>query len=210
MKQVPPGPGGRGKVFVISAPSGTGKTTLVKALRSRFPFLEQSVSCTTRKPRTGEKNGKDYYFITEEEFQRRVAEDYFFEWAEVYGHHYGTPKKEIVDRVTAGRHVVSLIDVQGALAVKTLLPDDAVLIFVIPPSIEALRARITGRALDDPAAIERRLEEAKRELRRYVHYDYVVVNDELEEAVSRITAVIEASIFASRRYHAARIEEMLS
>ncbi len=183
---------------------------MVTALRSRFPFLEQSVSCTTRKPRTGERNGKDYHFVTEEEFRRRVTEGYFFEWAEVYGYHYGTPKKEIVDRVMAGRHVVCSIDVQGALAVKTLLPDDAVLIFVIPPSIEALRERITNRALDDPSVIERRLDEAKRELRRYVHYDYVVVNDDLGEAVSHIAAIVEAHVFASRQYHAPRIEEMLS
>lgn len=202
--------GRRGMVFVISAPSGTGKTTLINAVRSRFPFLEQSVSCTTRRPRTGEKNGRDYFFLTDEEFRNRIDNGYFFEWAEVYGHRYGTPKEGIVQRVAAGNYVICSLDVQGALAVKDLLPDDAVLIFVLPPSIMALKQRLTGRALDDSAAIERRLEEARTEIRRYIHYDYVVVNDELEHAAALLGSILSAEIHCSKRWNADIIEKMIS
>ena len=210
MKQVPPEAGGRGTVFVISAPSGTGKTTLVSAVRARFPFLERSVSCTTRRPRAGEKNGRDYHFLTVEQFERHIADDHFFEWAEVYGNYYGTPKREIVDRIEAGRHVICSIDVQGALAVRSRLPDDSVLVFVVPPSVEELRSRITGRALDDPAAIERRLDEAKKEMRRYVHYDHIVVNDDVDRAAATLAAIIECALFASKRYRGPIIERILS
>jgi len=200
----------RGTVFVVSAPSGTGKTTLVKALRRRFPFLEQSISCTTRRPRAGEKNGRDYHFLSRDEFERRVGEGYFFEWAEVYGNYYGTPKRELLDRIEKGRHVVCSIDVQGALAVKRLVPQSAVLIFVIPPSLEELSRRITDRALDDPRVIERRLEEAKKEMRRYVHYDYIVVNDEIERAVAVLASIVEVTLYASRRYRGELVERMIS
>ncbi|HOW51198.1 MAG TPA: guanylate kinase [bacterium] len=202
--------GRRGMVFVISAPSGTGKTTLVNAVRARFPFLEQSISCTTRRPRTGEKNGRDYFFLTDEEFRHRIDEGYFFEWAEVYGHLYGTPKEWIAQRVAAGKYIICSLDVQGALAVKDLLPDDAVLVFVLPPSIMALKQRLTGRALDDIAAIERRLEEARDEIRRYIHYDYVVVNDELEHAAALLGSILSSEIHCSKRWNADIIEKMLA
>ncbi|HNT26904.1 MAG TPA: guanylate kinase [bacterium] len=199
----------RGSAFVISAPSGTGKTTLVTALRKRFPFLEQSVSCTTRPPRTGEKSGRDYLFLTEEEFRRRIDEGAFLEWAKVYGHYYGTPKDWLIDRIESGRQVVCAIDVQGAVAIKQLLPDDAVLIFVLPPSLEELRRRIKNRALDDEAAIERRLDEAKAEIRRYVHYDHIVVNDDLERAASLLSGIVATELYCSTRGNRELIERML-
>ncbi|HSA32650.1 MAG TPA: guanylate kinase [bacterium] len=199
----------RGTAFVISAPSGTGKTTLVTALRKRFPFLEQSVSCTTRPPRTGEKNGRDYLFLTEEAFKRRIAEGAFLEWAQVYGHYYGTPKDRLLERIETGHHVVCAIDVQGAVALKNLLPDEAVLIFVLPPSLEELRRRIRGRALDDEAVILRRLDEAKAEMRRYVHYDHIVVNDDLERAASLLSGIVATELYCSTRGNRELIERML-
>ncbi len=202
--------GRRGMVFVISAPSGTGKTTLINAVRSRFPFLEQSISCTTRRPRTGEKNGRDYFFLTDEEFRNRIDNGYFFEWAEVYGHLYGTPKDWIAERVAAGKYVICSIDVQGALAVKDLLPDDAILVFVLPPSIMELKKRLTGRALDDTGVIERRLQEARDEIKRYIHYDYVVVNDELEHAAALLGSIVSTEIHCSKRWNADIIEKMIS
>lgn len=199
----------RGTAFVISAPSGTGKTTLVTALRKHFPFLEQSISCTTRPPRTGEKSGRDYLFLTEEEFRRRIDAGAFLEWANVYGHYYGTPKDWITGRIESGRHVVCAIDVQGAIAIKQLLPDDAVLIFVLPPSLEELRRRIKNRALDDEAAITRRLDEARSEIRRYVHYDHIVVNDEIERAASLLAGIVATELYCSKRGNGELIEQML-
>ena len=167
-----------------------GKGTLVALLRERLPRLGLTVSATTREPRPGEKDGVAYYFLTEDEFDRRVAAGEFLEWAWVHGHRYGTLREE-VERVTGqGRSVVLEIDVQGGLNVREALPD-AVLVFIEPPSAEELERRLRGRGTEDEASIERRLAGAREEMACAPRYDVRIVNDDLERAVGELMSTIE-------------------
>jgi guanylate kinase len=181
----------KGLLLVISAPSGTGKTTLCNMLLKEFPNLEFSVSYTTRKPRKGEVNGKDYWFVDRETFEKMIKEGDFLEWAEVYGHLYGTSKSQVVRALNEGRDVLLDIDTQGALNVKKNFPE-AVLIFILPPSLKELRRRLESRGTDDEETIERRLKVAKEEIKRALFYDYVVVNDVLEVAFENLKSIIRA------------------
>lgn len=179
-----------GIIFVISAPSGGGKTTLCKKVVKSIPDLIYSISFTTRPPRPGEKGGKDYFFISEKEFARKVKEKKLAEWAVVHGYHYGTPKDFLEDFLRKGYKVILNIDVQGGIKIKRRYPLNTVLVFVIPPSITVLKKRLTARKKDTKSAIKIRLENAKKELREVKKYDYLVINDYLEKAIKRLKSVI--------------------
>jgi guanylate kinase len=178
-------------LFVITGPSGCGKSTLIKKVRRSLGDLEFSVSHTTRAPRPSEKDGLDYHFITEKAFERMVREKRFVEWARVHGHLYGTSRAE-VDRKSRRRDVVLDIDVQGARQIRTRIPG-AVHIFIMPPVAGELRRRLERRHEDSPEAVERRLRNARTEIRAYSEFDYVVVNDDLVKAAADLKAVIVAS-----------------
>ncbi|NPB05615.1 MAG: guanylate kinase [Aquificae bacterium] len=179
----------KGFVYVLSAPSGTGKTTVGNLLLKEVPFLERVVTATTRPPREGERHGVDYYFLSEEDFKRKIKEDRFLEWAKVYRYYYGSPKSEVERILSEGKDALLIIDVQGAFEVKRKLPN-AVLIFLLPPSLEELRRRLQKRGERE---LEERLEWAKKELPCARHFDFVVVNDELEKAVSEIKSIMVAN-----------------
>lgn len=178
-------------LFVISGPSGCGKSTLIKKVRRNMGDLEFSVSHTTRAPRPSEKDGVDYYFVTEKTFERMVREKRFIEWARVHGHLYGTSRAEVV-RKGRRRDVVLDIDVQGARQVRTRVLG-AVHVFIMPPVAGELRRRLVRRREDSPEAVERRLKNARSEIRAYDEFDYVVVNDDLAKAAADLEAVIVAS-----------------
>ena len=182
----------RGKIFVISAPSGAGKTTLVGFLKKNFPLLAESVSCTTRNPRGTEVDGIDYFFLSKEEFfAKREAGD-FAEWAEVHGNFYGTPLDFLRRQLDSGKDIICDIDYQGAINIKKAFPKEAVLILVLPPSMEELESRLRKRATDDPEVIKKRLHNAKNEILHYPYFDFVVVNNDLETALKQLETIISA------------------
>jgi guanylate kinase len=181
----------RGLLFVVSAPSGTGKTTVVERLVQIFPDLGLSRSYTSRAMREGEKDGVDYSFITRERFEAMVAEDGFLEWADVFGNLYGTGKADSERELAAGRDLVLVIDVQGARQVRSH-GATAIGIFVLPPSFDALERRLRGRSKDSEEAIRKRLATARREVRAVAEYEYVIVNDELDACVDRLRAIVLA------------------
>lgn len=182
---------GKGLIFIVSAPSGAGKTTLVRKVMEALPGLRFSVSYTTRPPRTGEKEGIDYHFISPGVFRERVEKDQFLEWAEVMGHRYGTGRVDPEALKSEGADLILDIDTQGAKRAKEKLTD-AVLIFILPPSIEALEERLIGRGLDPPERIRIRLAHAKSDMEEARWYQYVIVNDKLEEGVAELKAIIVA------------------
>ena len=179
-------------VFIISAPSGSGKSTLVKQLMTRVPNLRFSVSYTTRQPRGKEENGRDYFFIPREEFERRICNGEFLEWAEVFGNYYGTHQSEMDRAASQGVDLVLDIDVQGARQLKEKLPA-AVSIFILAPSRQILEQRLRARSQDSEAVIERRLREAAEEIRNYSQYDYVLVNREVEASVDTLVSIVKAT-----------------
>lgn len=187
----------KGKIFVLSAPSGSGKTSLVNKMLEDFPVLEQSISYTTRPPRKGEINGKDYFFIDADDFRKKIEQDFFYEWAEVYGNFYGTSKSFIDERLNDGAFIICSIDTQGALNVKRHLPHDSVLVFVLPPSMEELESRLRRRGLDDDEVVKQRLENARFEASFFHHYRYVIVNDEFDYAAGILHEILDAEINAS-------------
>jgi guanylate kinase len=186
-----------GRLFIISAPSGAGKSTLCRAVRQRLPDLHYSVSHTTRSPRGGEKNGVDYYFVTETAFRKGIDTDKWAEWAMVHGNYYGT-SAEFIDRTLGqGCDVLLDIDVQGMEQILRRYPD-SVTIFIMPPSRAVLRQRLQQRGTDTAASISERLDNAAEEIKRSQRYRHIVVNDRLEEAVEKLTAIIAAG--RSRRF----------
>lgn len=180
-----------GNVFVISAPSGGGKTTLAGQILNAMPDVERSVSMTTRPPRDGERDGRDYFFVDPKTFGRVKQEKGFLEHATVFGQSYGTPRAFVDSRRRHGKDVLLLIDVQGADQVKRNLKD-AIRVFVMPPSMEELRRRLLNRSTDAPEEIQRRLKIARREMRQASQYDYVVLNLDLAKAVDELRAIILA------------------
>jgi guanylate kinase len=189
-------------VVVISGPSGAGKSSFVKELLRRYPALEYSVSATTRARRPHEVDGKDYFYLTREEFRRRVDAGEFVEWAEVHGEWYGTLRSQTDRTLADGKNVLLDIDVQGGQAVRRIYAD-AVLIFVLPPSLADLEERLRGRGTDSDDRIRLRLENAKREIALAHEYDYAIVNDDLEAATRKVAAIVEAETCrASRRMDA--------
>jgi guanylate kinase len=187
----------QGQLIVISAPSGGGKTTLCKVLLKLDPRLVQSISATTRGPRPGEKAGRDYFFISESEFKRRIQSRHFLEWAWVHGHRYGTLKAAVESQLKNGRDVLLTIDVQGGLAVKKQYPK-AILIFLLPPSLKVLSRRLRGRGTDSRKTIAERLKNARWELSLADKYDYNVVNDTLVQASREVAAIIIAERLRTR------------
>lgn len=181
----------RGIIFILSAPSGAGKTTLTGALRAVFPEIQMSVSCTTRERRNGEVNGVDYHFITESQFARLRTRKQFAEWALVHGYLYGTLRKPLDRGIASGRDMLLDIDVQGARKIKKRYPE-AVSIFLLPPSMRELRRRLAARATDAQAIISRRLANAQGEIRNIMHYDYFVVNCEVTQAVEDLKSIVQA------------------
>jgi guanylate kinase len=182
-----------GKVFVITGPSGVGKGTLIERLLERIPELELSVSATTREPRPGELDGRDYHFLSPEEFERRVEAGDFLEHATYSGNRYGTLREEVERRLAEGRSVVLEIEVQGARQVRDAMPE-AVQIFIAPPDPQVLRERLEGRGTDSPEAIEERLRTAETELAARDEFPHVVVNDEVQEAASELEGLVRGEL----------------
>jgi guanylate kinase len=180
----------RGILFVVSAPSGTGKTTLCKELAATVPGLHPSISYTTRAPRPGEVHGRDYYFVSEETFQEMVKRNDFAESARVYGHCYGTPRQALIDMMARGLDVLLEIDTQGAMQIKEKFSDGAY-IYILPPSLDALRARLIQRG-ESPEEIQRRLKKAREEIRSYRAYDYLVCNEDLKQALHELQCIVYA------------------
>lgn len=181
-----------GKLLIFSAPSGSGKTTIVRRLLEQFSNLEFSISATSRAPRGEEKNGVDYYFLTAEEFAEAVAANKFVEWEEVYkGTCYGTLRSEMERIWTKGNVILFDVDVMGGIRLKEIFGEDALSIFVMPPSIEELRRRLEGRGTDAPEVIEKRIAKASFELTKAPEFDRQVVNDDLEVAVSQVAEIVK-------------------
>jgi len=190
-------------VFIISAPSGSGKSTLVSGLLAADNRIIFSISHTTRAPRGKEKSGESYHFVTREEFEQMRSRDEFLEWADVFGNYYGTHRRYLDEAVRSGRDLLLDIDVQGARQLRERIPD-AVSIFVLAPSRKVLEERLRRRSEDSEAVIERRLREAAREISNYRQYDYVLVNEDLEESVRRLRAIVQAE-----RMRRIRVEEKI-
>jgi guanylate kinase len=181
-----------GIVFIVSGPSGAGKSTLVDALLARIPDLRVSISCTTRAPRPGERDGREYHFVDREEFARRRDADEFAEWAEVHGSLYGTIRKPLDDAIADGTDVLLDIDVQGARHLKRSYREAAVAVMVFPPSWEELERRLRARSTEDDATVVRRLARAREEARALGEYDYWLVNRDVAESVARLEAIVVA------------------
>ncbi len=180
-------------VFVVTGPSGVGKGTLIRALRERVPELELAVSATTRAPRPGERDGVDYHFLTDDEFERRVQAGAFIEHARYSGRRYGTLRSELEQRATGGRPVVLEIEVQGARQVRESMPE-VVQVFIAPPSEDALRTRLIGRGTDSPDQVQARLNTAREELGAQGEFPHVVVNDRLEDAVGTLERLVRGTL----------------
>ena len=180
-----------GRLFVISGPSGAGKGTICKKLLESVD-ISISTSMTTRAPRPGEIDGKDYYFVTVDEFEEKIANGGMLEYARVFDNIYGTPKDMVIKRLERGRDVILEIDVQGGLQIKKKMPEQAVLVFVLPPDLTTLRQRIIDRGTETEEVIDKRFNEAINEIRLIGEYDYYVVNDELDDAVYDLKAIIMA------------------
>jgi len=180
----------KGQLFIISGPSGVGKGTIAQRLLADMD-ITFSVSMTTRAPRPGEVDGKDYFFVTDEEFDKTIAENGFLEYAGKFGNRYGTPLKPILEKLNAGQDVLLDIDIQGAISVKKSYPK-GVFIFILPPSMAELRKRITGRGTETPESLRKRLGKALEEISYIDKYDYCIVNGELEEAINRVKAILVA------------------
>ena len=183
----------RGVMLGISSPSGAGKTSLARRLLMDHPKLQLSISCTTRPPRPGEMEGREYHFVDHDRFKRMIAEDAFLEWAEVHENCYGSPRAPVMAALEAGRDVLFDIDWQGARQVAELGGDDVVRVFVLPPSMEELRRRLYARAEDAADVIERRLARAKGEIAHWDEYDYVVINQDFDRAYASISHIYYAA-----------------
>lgn len=190
----------KGIIFVISAPSGAGKTTLCDRLLKSLPDLRMSVSYTTRKPRDGEKHGVDYYFVDKKTFETMISNEEFVEWAEVYGNLYGTSKRVINDFLSKECDILLDIDIQGAKNIKKIYPE-SVLVFILPPSLKELEKRLLSRDKNDEF-VKKRLSKASEEIKQFPFYDYVVINDDIEKAVNDLCCIIYAE-----RLKASRIKE---
>lgn len=178
-----------GKLFVISGSSGVGKGTVIKEFLARHPEFKLSVSCTTRNPRDGEVDGINYFFLTKDEFTSCIEKNEFLEWAEFSGNMYGTKKAYVKEKLNEGKNLILEIDTKGALNVKSIIPE-ATLIFILPPSFEELEARLRGRHTETEEAIQKRLASTKLEIENSKHFDYQVVNDDIDNAVKKLEEIM--------------------
>ncbi len=194
-----------GVAMIVSGPSGTGKSTVCNELKKLVPELGFSISCTTRTLRSGEENGREYYFISKDEFNAKIANNMFIEWAEVHGHFYGTLRSEVIDKVLEGEDVLLDIDVQGAMQIKKYAESDEILakclelVFIGPPSFEELELRLRTRATETEDAILLRLKNAKSELELWQEYGYLIINNELDKAVEEMKAVLDVMHKSAKR-----------
>ncbi len=189
----------RGTLIVLSGPSGTGKGTVLNVVRDHLgDAVRYSISATTRKPRTGEEHGREYFFFTKEDFEALRDENGFLEWAQVYDNYYGTPRAFVEDVLASGHDCILEIDPQGALQVRKAT-DEAVLVFIAPPSLEELRRRLTGRGTESAQEVEKRLSCAESELAYRDKYDYIIVNDDVEAAAAKMEAILLAEKCHSHR-----------
>jgi guanylate kinase len=200
--------GRRGRLFVIAAPSGAGKTSLVRALMEREPHLRFSISYTTRRQRPAEVHGRDYFFVDRATFEGMVARDEFLEHALVFDNHYGTSRRQVEDALAAGRDLILEIDWQGARQVRRALPE-CHSVFILPPSRTELERRLRGRATDADDVVQRRLRDAAADMTHWSEFDYVVVNDDFEQAVEELRSIVAGRGEASRR-DAPRFERLAS
>lgn len=184
----------KGNIFVLVAPSGTGKSTIMEKLKIDFPDFQESISYTTRGPREGEIHGENYFFVTKEEFISLRDQDAFIEWAQVHENFYGSSKEFVENKLNEGKNLFFDIDVQGADLVKGCFKESAQIIFMAPPSLDALRKRLEGRKTDAQEVVEIRLKNAEKELIRQNDFDYLVINDDLDEAYSKIKKIIESQV----------------
>lgn len=199
----------KGNLFVISGPSGTGKGTICKGVLAAMDGIELSISMTTRTPRVGEVNGRDYFFVTDEKFKEIRESNGFLENARVYDHCYGTPKQNVIDKLNQGLDVILEIDTQGALMVKDSY-EESILVFILPPSLKELKKRIVERNTDSAETIEKRMKEAAREISLSSRYDYAVVNDDLPLAIDAVKSIIKAErskVSTNMMYHIRKYEE---
>ena len=189
--QAQAGPSPRGVLYVVSSPSGGGKGTIIKRVLDVMPDLSYSVSYTTRAPRNGEVDGREYFFVDRKRFEEMVAAGDFLEWANVHGHLYGTSKRQVIEETQAGSDIVLEVDVQGAASVKRL-GVDSVSIFILPPSLEVLRDRLTARGTDSQEELAVRLRNAPDELKQYSTFDYIIFNDQADRAAAQLAAIVSA------------------
>lgn len=182
----------RGLMFILSSPSGAGKTTIARKLLAADPAIALSISATTRPQREGEVDGKDYHFVTQPQFDRMVENHEFLEWAHVFGHSYGTPKAQIWNGMKEGRDFLFDIDWQGTQQLNQRASEDVVPVFILPPSIDELRRRLTARGTDDAAVIDARMERARAEISHWSEYRYVVVNDDVDRCFAQVREILEA------------------
>lgn len=188
----------KGTLFVVSGPSGVGKTSIISALMNKLENIVFSVSCTTRPPRPGEVDGVDYFFVSRDKFIEMREKGEFLEWAEVHGNLYGTPKKFVLENIEKGNRIILDIDVQGALQVKRNF-DDAVFIFVAPPSYEVLKERLLKRGTENSQSMLKRLENAKWEMSKIVEFDYLIVNSDLENSILAMKSIVIAESYRTMR-----------
>jgi guanylate kinase len=181
----------QGKLIVISAPSGCGKTTITKAILAKHPKMLFSVSATTRPLRVGEVNGRDYFFLTRQEFEDRMETGDLVEWEEIYGNYYGTLKNEIHRALDQGYSMIFDVDVKGALSIRRHFPNDSVLIFIKPPSMEVLKNRLENRKTENPETLQRRLDRVPMELDQGFQFDFQVVNDDLDKAIAEVDEIVQ-------------------
>jgi len=177
-------------VIIVSAASGSGKTTIIKHLLEKMPGVKRSISYTTRPPREGEKQQEDYIFLSREEFEKKIEKGELLEWEENFGHYYGTSKAQLDEAIEKKEDLILSIDVKGARKVREKIPE-SISIFVMPPSVEELRSRLEGRNTDQETDVSQRLKESEREIASSDEYDYVIVNEEIEKAVDELYSIIE-------------------
>jgi guanylate kinase len=182
---------GRGILFVVSSPSGGGKGTLIQRVLNKVANLSYSVSFTTRTPRSGELDGREYFFVTPEKFKEMIAADEFLEWAYVHGKLYGTARRQVAQEISDGRDIILEVDVQGAASIRALMAD-SVSIFILPPSFEVLRQRLQARGTDSPEELDLRLRNAPTELKDYSAFQYLIINDDADRAANEMTAIVQA------------------
>ncbi len=180
----------RGRLIVVSAPSGSGKTTIAKKILEKFPFIKFSVSATTRPKRNGEVDGKDYFFLTREEFERKIQNGELLEWEEIYGNYYGTLKSVVESALKNGDVLLFDVDVNGAISIKKKFPEDAVLIFIKPPNMETLKERLKRRGTENEEQLRKRIERVPMELEKASYFDYIFVNDKLDDTVKAVLRAV--------------------